>query len=276
MKRTWFASVVRRGVGGSVAALAGALALFLATSPTVAQEGAVAGRVVEGSTLQPVQGAQVFIPNTNLGTLSGEDGRYRIGGISPGTWTVQVRVIGYRTASQEVQIQAGQTATADFELEVTAISMDELVITAVGQQRRREVGNAIADIDAEEVVQKRNPTTFDDLLQGQATGITVRKSSGSVGTGNDLKIRGVTSITLDNTPLVFIDGARVSNDNDSQGGINDFFVGGQGGSRPRPRLTPSRPPVSFREMMTSARAPFYSWTYFWFGTRAGRPEVVRA
>lgn len=220
-----------RAIGGLFAAVA---FILLSATGLAAQEGAIAGEVVDATSLEPLSGAQVFIPGTNIGALTDAQGQYRLEGINPGQVDVRVRLIGYQSPTQTVQVEAGQTVTADFQLEVSAISMDEVVVTATGEQRRREVGNAIAQIGAADLAEKRASSTFESLLQGQATGVTIRASSGSVGTSNDFKIRGVTSITLDNTPLVFIDGARVSNANDQEGGppdFNDFFVGGQTGSR---------------------------------------------
>lgn len=230
MRQTLFATARRPGV----TILSALLLLALAAGAARAQEGTVAGQVLSGTTAEPVSGAQVFIPGTSLGALTDADGRYRIAGVPPGQTEVRVSMIGQRAPVRTVTVQAEQTVTADFELEVSAISLDEVIVTATGEQRRREVGNALGKIDAEQLSERRAPASLDDLLQGQATGVTIRKSSGSLGTGNDLKIRGVTSITLDNTPLVYIDGARVSNNNEQEGGppgFNEFFVGGQTGSR---------------------------------------------
>lgn len=217
----------KRGRWGATAALV-ALA---AAAPLAAQQGAIAGTVVDGASLRPVESAQVFVPRTSLGVLTDEEGRYRIENVPVGPVDLHVRVIGYGEVVRTVEVRAGQTATVDFRLDISVVSLDEVVVTAVGEQRRREVGNAIGRVDAEELVRTKPSRSFEELLQGEMTGVTIRKSSGSVGTGNDLKIRGVTSITLDNTPLIYIDGARVSNANVQEGDPLNFFTGGQSGSR---------------------------------------------
>src|SRR5690606_2369327 len=65
---------------------------------------------------------------------------------------------------------------------------------------------------ATEMVSKSAPTDVAALIQGNATGVTVSSSSGTVGNATNMRIRGNTSINLDNTPLVYVDGARISTD----------------------------------------------------------------
>ena len=57
------------------------------------------------------------------------------------------------------------------------------------------------------------------LLQGRATGVQVLQSSGTVGTASTIKIRGNGTISLSNTPLIYIDGSRVSNSVQSGPGV---------------------------------------------------------
>ncbi len=211
---------------GGAAAIA-ALALLLVPPALAAQQpGAVAGSVTDAQSLEPLSGAQVFLPGTDLGALTDAEGRYRIEGVPAGTHEVRVQLIGYRPTSQTVQVSGGETATLDFALEVSAVALDEVVATVSGVQRRREAGHSIARIEADAEVARSAPTNVGNLIQGRATGVQVLQSSGTVGGAQTIKVRGNTSISLDNTPLIFIDGARVSNDITSGPG-----VGGQTTSR---------------------------------------------
>lgn len=210
-----------------VVLMTGAMALVAAllAVPAAAQQTAVAGTVVSGSTLEPLAGVQVSIDGTSLGALTDADGRYRISGAPTGDVTVRARMIGYQSGTQTAQVTAGQEVTVDFELAVAAVNLDELVVTATGELRSREIGNAISQLGTEDVA-KAVPTNLMTLLQGRSTGVTVRQSSGSVGTASSIKIRGATSLGLDNTPLLYIDGARIDNSNQMDAG-----VGGQNYSR---------------------------------------------
>ncbi|MFW6192389.1 MAG: SusC/RagA family TonB-linked outer membrane protein [Gemmatimonadota bacterium] len=213
------------------AAVAALTALALSTGAASAQEGTVTGQVVDASNLEPVVGAQVFFPDLDEGTLTNEEGRYRITGVPAGSHEVRVRLLGYRSANQNVTVESGETATADFQLSVSAVSLGEIVVTQTGEQEARELGRAVTTIDAGNEVERSKSRTVNDLIKGRSTGTVVRSSSGSVGTGSNFNIRGNTTLSLGNTPLIYIDGVRVSNDNVGIGGMGQFFTGGQQSSR---------------------------------------------
>ena len=211
----------------AVAAVA-ALALLFWADEARAQQGAITGRVVDASNLEPVVGAQVFLPGTDLGGLTDEGGRFRITGVPAGQHQVRVRLLGYRPTARSVTVRGGETTTLDVQLSVSAVALEEVVVTATGERRQREVGSAISTVNAAEAVERSAPTNLTNLLKGRSTGVSVQRSAGSVGTGDVIKIRGNTSIGLSNAPLVYIDGARVDTDSDT----DDFLaVGGQSASR---------------------------------------------
>lgn len=206
------------------AALGAALLSFPAVS--LAQEGAIAGQVVDASNAQSLSGVQVFLPDHELGVLTGGDGTYRITGVPVGEVRVRARLIGYRQVTRTVQVSAGETTTLNFDLPVSAVSLQEVVVTATGQRERRELGNSFSSIDVAETVEEQSPTNFTNLLRGNSTGVTVQPSSGSVGTASTIKIRGNSSLGLSTTPIVYVDGARINNSNEVSAN-----VGGQDISR---------------------------------------------
>ena len=209
-----FSELLNRAGRAAVAAVAALVLLFWA-GEAQAQQGAITGQVVDASNLEPVVGAQVFLPGTDYGGLTSEEGRFRITGVPAGQHQVRVRLLGYRPTSQTVTVRGGETATVNFQLSVSAVALEEVVVTATGERRQREVGSAISTVNAAEAVERSSPNNLTNLLKGRSTGVTVQRSSGSVGTGDVIKIRGNTSIGLSNVPLIYIDGARVDNENDT-------------------------------------------------------------
>jgi TonB-linked SusC/RagA family outer membrane protein len=195
------------------------LPLLLAASAedVRAQGGTVTGTITDAATNQPLVAAQVFITGTTLGSTTGADGKYSISDVQPGTVEVNVRRIGYASITRQVQVAEGQTATADFALSSAAVSLSEIVVTATGEQRKREIGNAVSTIDASKQVELKAPTNIATLIQGNATGVDITSASGTVGNAANIKIRGNTSINLDNTPIVYVDGARINTDARSRG-----------------------------------------------------------
>jgi hypothetical protein len=104
-----------------------AVLLLVAATPVVSvsqQQGTVQGSVVDAVTLQSLAGAQVSIPGTNLGTLTNQQGNYQIVNVPPGPRTIRVNLIGYGTQEQSVTVGVGGTATADFSMQQTAVTLE--------------------------------------------------------------------------------------------------------------------------------------------------------
>jgi TonB-linked SusC/RagA family outer membrane protein len=181
---------------------------LLATSSAAAQQGAVGGRVTDASSGQGVAGAQVVVVGTNLGGQTNSEGVYLVRGVTPGDVTVRVVMIGYGELTQQATVTGGQTATVNFELRPVAIALNPMVVTATGAQRRVEVGNAIADVNASQIVQERSVSNFADLLTARAAGVQVIPGT-QTGAGVRFRIRGNSSLSLSNDPIFIIDGVRV-------------------------------------------------------------------
>lgn len=202
--------------------------LILFPALGAAQTGTVAGRVTNSATLGPISGAQVTVEGTGLGGLSDAQGRFSIEGVPAGSQTVNVQYLGFAETTVAVDVVAGGTANVDVSLQTSAIQMDGLVVTHSGeQQRRREIANAVGSIPVSSVTEVAPVNSMSDLIQGRAAGVTILSSSGVTGSGSKIRIRGSSSISLSNAPLVYVDGARVSS-NERSSTLN---TGGQTTSR---------------------------------------------
>ena len=194
--------------------VAGFMALALAVAPVAAQTSNITGTVVDGGTQRALAGAQVVIDGTELGGLTDNRGRFLILNAPSGPVTLRVLMIGYREAT--AQASSGQPVT--IELQETAISLDEIVVTGtVGEQQARSVGNAIGRVDAA-VLQERAPVAeVQQLLSATVPGVRIMNTGGAIGEGGITRIRGVASLTLAATPIVVVDGVRVNGDDGDSG-----------------------------------------------------------
>jgi TonB-dependent starch-binding outer membrane protein SusC len=205
------------------------LGLMIAFLPTLllGQNGTITGRVTDGSTSQPLVGAQVIVAGTNLGAITNQQGGFTIVNVPPGAREIRASLIGYNRGIQTLTVGSSQTVTANFALEQSVLLLEGLLVAATGQvQRRREVGNSVATIDVSQV-ELAPIRTFSQLLQGRAPGVSVMESAGTSGTGTRVRIRGSNSISLKNDPLLVIDGVRVEGASESM----VFDAAGQGISR---------------------------------------------
>jgi TonB-linked SusC/RagA family outer membrane protein len=187
------------------------LALALAFAPLSAQN-TITGTVVDGGTQRPLGGAQVQIEGTELGSLTDNRGRFLILNAPSATVTVRVVLIGYREATATVSSEQAVT----IELQQTAISLDEIVVTGVvGEQAARAVGNSIGKVDVAELEQLAPAADVQRMLSATVPGVRVSFSGGEVGTGGTTRIRGIASLSLGAQPLIYVDGVRVNGDESS-------------------------------------------------------------
>jgi len=110
----------------------GLLALLTA-SPLAAQSGKgnLVGRVLDAETGQALSGAHVVVVGTNLGSLSGLDGRYTILGVPAGAHSIKVRYLGHGEKTIEgILVPAGGGIQQDITLESTAIMLEGITVSA--------------------------------------------------------------------------------------------------------------------------------------------------
>lgn len=184
------------------------------------QTGTVQGVIVDVTTARPLAGAQVVVQGTQLGTIANQQGRYQLVNVPAGTHTLRVELIGYTAATREITVTAGQVTTANFQLEQTAIALQEIVATGVsgGAMERAKVPFNVSRVDATQMpVQAVTPLS---QLQGKVPGATIATTSGRPGRSPEVMLRGPTSINASGRgqgPLVIVDGVVLG-----AGGLDDI------------------------------------------------------
>lgn len=177
-----------------------------------ARAGTITGRVTDATTGNGIAAADISIEGTRWRTITNNEGRFLLSGIAPGTYNLQVRRIGYATATEEVTVRASQTLTIDVALKTAPTQLDAVVVTVTGEMRVRELGHSIARIDADEVVMSAPIATVTDLLKARVPGLQVFQASGAVGGEVNLRVRAPTTFELSTEPIVIVDGVRYSSD----------------------------------------------------------------
>jgi len=181
------------------------------TTAAPRQVGSITGTVTVTRTNEPLDGVTVQIEGTQLGATTNAAGAYRITNVPAGTHTLSARRLGFARATQSVTVGNDATATANFALERTATTLDQIVVTGTPEaQTKRELGNAIGLVNAAEVTKLAPPPNVQQLLN-TVSGVRVQSAGGDVGSGGNTRIRGANSMTLASEPLLYIDGVRVNN-----------------------------------------------------------------
>jgi TonB-linked SusC/RagA family outer membrane protein len=217
---------IRRGCVAAIA-LGGAL-LPLAALKAQAPTGVVVGQVTDARSAQGIEGVSVEMLGTRLGAITRTDGRFRIAGLPAGNYTMIARRIGYASARQSVTVTVGSEVTANFALQSAAVSLDQVVVTGTaGGQERRTIANTVSTINAADQLVASAAPNITGLINGRAPGVAIGVTTGRLGAGPDIQIRGRSSLSLSNAPLIYIDGVRVNNDTKTGpvgiGGVGSSF-----------------------------------------------------
>jgi len=185
------------------------------SEPTLAQSqtGAITGTITNAETNAPIPGVNVTVTSVSeetLGAATDGKGQYKIEEVPVGEQIVTASFVGFQNSNKTVQIVAGETTTLNFEMASGAVGLEQVVVTATGERTQREIGASVSTVQATDLAENSASTTISELLQDNVTGVTIQEASGTVGNATNFRIRGNSSISVDNTPLVYIDGTRIS------------------------------------------------------------------
>ncbi|SDL48621.1 TonB-linked outer membrane protein, SusC/RagA family [Pedobacter sp. ok626] len=189
------------------------LSTFLLVAHTIAQQITVTGKVTSADDKLGVPGASVKIKGTSSGVQTNLDGAYSIK-VAKGEVLV-FSYIGFVTQEKTV----GSAAVIDAVLATDSKGLSEVVVTALGIKRdKRTLTYSVQTVKGDDL-RDANQSNIINGLQGQIAGAQITSSGGSPGLPSEIILRGVSSLTGDNQPLMIVDGIRVSNAS-SDGTIN--------------------------------------------------------
>lgn len=161
-------------------------------------------------------GVTIAKKGTSSGANSDVNGKYSID-VNPGDVLV-FSFVGYK--SQEVKI--ANQSVLNIQLAVDAKSLEEIVVTGYGNQKKKDFLGSSTSIKAA-TIQEMPVVSVESAMQGRMTGVQVQQSSGQPGAGISIRVRGVTSIAGGNEPLFVIDGVpQYNNDNRAMNGMSSF------------------------------------------------------
>lgn len=208
------------------------IAAFFVGRAAQAQTGRVTGQVTDTAGGRPMAGVEISVVgaggSTQAGVRTDAAGKYTLAAVTAGSVQLRARMFGYAPKDRTVTVAAGQTITADFALSQRSIQLDQVVVTGTGGAvERRAVGNVVESINASEVLKTSAPRSVEQLIGARTPGVMILPATGQVGTGAQIRVRSVGSLSLATDPIVYIDGVRMDA-NTSQGPAQR---GGAGASR---------------------------------------------
>lgn len=209
------------------------LASLLLFSQAFAQSN-VSGRVISGEGREPLLGVNLLVKGTSRGTTTDQDGRYALDNLSAS----DVLVFSYLGHLKQ-EVTVGNRQTIDVIMTPQAIAGEEVVVIGYGTQQRKDITSAVSSLQ-DYAFNQGATTDPQNLLQARIPGVQVTQVNGDVGSAPLIRIRGGTSVSAGNEPMIVIDGVPVSSSSTSPGGPgNGDVIGTNSIDTPLSTLNPS-------------------------------------
>ncbi|MCF8358845.1 MAG: TonB-dependent receptor [Prolixibacteraceae bacterium] len=180
-------------------------AIFFASQLLFAQENALTGLVTDDLTGEPLPGVTVVIEGTTVGTVTDYNGRYSLD--VPKGQTLLFSYIGYEPQSVLIQDQA----EINIRMKITLEDLGEVVVIGYGTVKKDDATGSVAAIKSDDFNQG-SITSPQELVTGKIAGVQITSGGGAPGSGSTIRIRGGSSLSASNDPLVVIDGVPVDNE----------------------------------------------------------------
>lgn len=161
----------------------------------------VAGKVIDISSSENILGATIVQKGTTNGTVSDVDGNFSLELQEQAEKVIIVSFVGYLT--EELIVTSAEEVTIGLVSDIMAL--DEIVVVGYGTQDKKDVTGAVGVVSSSDF-ELRSVDRVENMLQGTIGGVDVTQNSGAPGAALNIEIRGLSSFSAGNAPLVVIDG----------------------------------------------------------------------
>jgi TonB-linked SusC/RagA family outer membrane protein len=205
------------------------LTLFLfglATSILLAQGKIVTGKVTSGDDGNSLPGVNISVKGTAQGVISSSDGSYTIN-VSSENSILVFSFVGYGT--QEIMV--GNRSEINVSMQPDIQTLQEVVTVAYGTSTKKSLTGSLGVVDGSQLASIPMPSV-DQMLQGKVAGLQSTSFSGQPGANQQVRIRGIGSISASSDPLYVVDGvpinsgdlSRLSTSSNALAGINSSDI----------------------------------------------------
>ena len=156
---------------------------------------------VKDATGEPIIGATVRVANSQAATITDFDGNFVLKANQGADITISY--VGYQTAT----VKAAPNLTVTLQDDQTVLS--DIVVIGYGTVKKSDATGSVLSVEADQLT-KGLATSPADLLQGKTPGVVITNNGGAPGAGSTIRIRGGSSLSASNDPLIVIDGLPIS------------------------------------------------------------------
>ena len=179
------------------------MSFLLVAGMTAFAQITVQGTVVDAANDEPIIGASVLEIGTTNGTITDFDGNFTLNVKSGGK--LAISYMGYKTQELDAAPRLNVRLGEDSEL------LEEVVVVGYGVVKKHDATGSVTAIKPDEM-NKGLQTTATDMLSGKIAGVAVTTNDGTPGGGATIRVRGGSSLSASNDPLIVIDGLAMDND----------------------------------------------------------------
>lgn len=191
--------------------------LLLVPGSVFAQTATIQGAVVDNRTEDPLSGVHVVIQELQREAATDAQGQFKVP-VDSGSFTLRASLVGYRDFETKVHVDTGETVREDLRLKHAELGLDEVVLTGVAEGRKRANLGFSVDRVGENTLHQVPRTDPANALRGKIAGAQIIQPSGDPAANASIRLRGSTSITGDQQPLIILDGII------TDGGVNDISM----------------------------------------------------
>lgn len=174
------------------------LALLLFAEWAQAQSVTISGKITD-DTGQPAIGVSIAVKPGNTGTVTDAEGKFKLS-VPMGT-TLVISGMNYET----MELKTDSRTTYDVRLKSKVSNLNDIVVVGYGTRKKSDLTGAVGTVRAEALAE-RPSSSLNQELSGRVTGVNVSSNSGRPGGRANIRIRGFSSINIQNDPLYVIDG----------------------------------------------------------------------
>lgn len=241
-----------------------ALLLFIGVQAVTAQKKTISGKVTTSDDGMPLPGVSVVVKGTTIGTATAKDGTYKIQ-VPENTPTLIFSSIGYKTVEEIVS----EKSTINIVLAPDVLNIEGVVVTAIGISREtKALGYSVESVSGEKL-NRSGESNVVQALASKAAGVQIIGSGGTPGSSSKILIRGNSTFTSNNQPLIVVDGIPIDNStNATNAGDNPFNIGLEGVNNSNRALDLNPEDI---ESVTVLKGPAAAALY---GVRAGNGAII--
>ena len=178
------------------------VAFFLLCGMSVFAQTTATGNVIDAATGETIIGASILEVGTTNGTITDFDGNFSLK-VQPGA-TLSISYMGYKT----IELPAGENLRISMKEDTELL--EEVVVVGYGVVKKNDATGSVTAIKPDDMNKGLN-VNAQDMMQGKMAGVVVTSDGGTPGGGSTIRIRGGSSLSASNDPLIVIDGLAMDN-----------------------------------------------------------------